>query len=265
VRNTALSNILGTDPLEESISTSPPRFPVPAISTPGISAPIFSSPMVMAKSTLIGVPTSGKIGNDQMSLTQEDIGRACRRLWISSTGRKDERLARLISNGKHTREQVQKLVSEYNQGELHPGLERTDSRREPSWTSGESYHLVSILSDPRHPTGFHYLYNKPESRGALDARRIDTFSAAFLHAYNDENYYREAPEAAIGTMEYVLEKMAEEARRRPHIRDGTTLAKRWRKIRTKFVIHGERIKIQDRRTARRSPILSLTMAALSRM
>jgi hypothetical protein len=67
------------------------------------------------------------------------LGRACRRLGLPSTGRKDERLARLISNGKHTREQVQKLVSEYNQGERHPGLERTASRREPSWTKGESY------------------------------------------------------------------------------------------------------------------------------
>jgi hypothetical protein len=47
-RNTALSHMLGTDTLEESVFTSPPRFPVPAISTPGISAPIFYSPMVMA-------------------------------------------------------------------------------------------------------------------------------------------------------------------------------------------------------------------------
>jgi hypothetical protein len=145
-------------------------------------------------------------------------------------------LARLISNGKHNREQVQKLFSEYNQGERHPGLERTASRREQSWKSGESYHLVSILSDPRHSTDLHYLYNKPESRGALDARRIDPFSAAFLHVFNDENYYPEAPDAAIGITEDVLDKIAEEARRRPHIRDGTTLAKRWRTIRTKFCI-----------------------------
>jgi hypothetical protein len=235
-RNTALSHMLGTDPLEESVFTSLPRFPVPAISTPGISAPIFSSPMAMAKSALIGVPTSDKIGSDPMSLTQEDLGRACRRLGLSSTGRKDERLARLISNGKHTREQVQKLVSEYNQGERHHSLEHPASRREPSWTSGESYRLVSILSDPRYSTDFHYLYNKPESRGALDARRIDPFSAAFLHAFNDENYYPEAPDAAIGITEDVLDKMAEEAKRRPHILDGTTLAKRWRTIRTKFCI-----------------------------
>jgi hypothetical protein len=69
-RNTALSHMLGTYPLEESVFNSPPSFPVSAISTPGISAPIFSSPMVMAKSALIGVPTSGKIGNHPMSLTQ---------------------------------------------------------------------------------------------------------------------------------------------------------------------------------------------------
>jgi hypothetical protein len=74
------------------------------------------------------------------------------------------------------------------------------------------------------------------SRSARDSRRIDPFKVAFMHALNDENYYPEAPDAAIGITEDVLDKMAEEARRRQYIRDGTTLAKRWLTIRTKFCI-----------------------------
>jgi hypothetical protein len=57
--------------------------------------------------------------------------------------------------------------------------------REPKWTGGESIRLISILSDPRHATSLHFLYNKPDDRSGLDVPRVDPFAESLRLQFND--------------------------------------------------------------------------------
>jgi hypothetical protein len=170
-----------------------------------------------------------------INLKQTDLAVACKRICVPSGGKKVELVNRLAEKGATTTAQIEELILLYHEEgrEDVPVVSRA-LNREPKWTGGESIRLISILSDPRHATSLHFLYNKPDDRSGLDVPRVDPFAEAFRLQFNDENYEPEAPDAALGITQDLLDELAEKASTHPHERNGTVLKSRWLKIRTTF-------------------------------
>jgi hypothetical protein len=162
-----------------------------------------------------------------MNLKQSDLAEACRRVRAPSGGTKAELVKRLKERGALTLRQVQDLVKLYRDaGREEVGHSRLVSSREPRGSEGESFRLISIISDPKHATAVHFLYNKPEDRSGLDVPRVDPFAESFRIQFNDEMFEPEAPDAALGITEDILDEMAACACDRPNVRNGTVLKAR---------------------------------------
>jgi len=169
--------------------------------------------------------------DDLSKLTQETLRNASKRRKLSCSGVKSILATRLVGAGFKTLAAVRALDAEYKTLGVDDSALSRVRQKAPRWTKHETARLYHVMNHPSYSDALIRLYNKPESRAALETRH-DPWVNEFSTLFNDPLFLPSIPQAHDGVTDDILSDF--DPTLHPVKREGAVLKSRWNKLRSRY-------------------------------